>query len=59
MLSEDTYYSMTFTELHKPLCSECAASQFALLALADFAVGFNVVHKYQHSQHQKLVFIES
>lgn len=50
---------MTFTELHKPLGSERAASQFALLALADFVVGFNVVHKYQHSQHQKLGFIES
>lgn len=50
---------MTFTELHKPLGSECAASQFALLALADFTVGFGTVFKYQHSQHQKLVFIES
>lgn len=49
---------MTFTGLHKHLGSECAASQFALLALADFAVGFSVVHKYEHSQHQKLVFIE-
>lgn len=50
---------MTFTELHKPLGSECAASQLALLALADFTVGFGTVFKYQHSQHQKLVFIES
>lgn len=50
---------MTFAELHKPLRSECAASLFPLLALADFAVGFNVVPKNQHSQRQKLVFIES